>query len=372
MPTLKTERTLKKVLPILFIFFFAVACENTSEQYDELESIVSDYKEKEAARAIIAGVYQGDKTIYENAIGTSMDNEMATKDMHFRIGGVSETFLGTLLMKLVDENMIKLTDKVSQTMPELFKGDDVTVGMLIKNTAGYPDYVTQDSFVQFSDENPFYQFNNEEIIAYAVADSMLLFEPNTDSRYSHTEFTILGEVIQRTTGKSMKQLYDEHIFAPLDLQHTGYSTSPELPAPVLHAFNMNDGEYVDVTYWNPSWTGESGPLYSTLGDLRKWAPILGMGELLSDESFSQLIAAPFEALEGSNLYFASGFVVNNGWYFQNPNFNGYSGGFAYHPELDLTIIVYLTYAEDASESLKGYDLMKIIAKEVAPEYPFSI
>ena len=34
------------------------------------------------------------------------------------------------------------------------------------------------------------------------------FPPGTSQRYSHTDNVILGQVIQRATGQSMKELYD--------------------------------------------------------------------------------------------------------------------------------------------------------------------
>ena len=42
------------------------------------------------------------------------------------------------------------------------------------------------------------------------------------------------------------------------------------------------------------------------------------------------------------VYFAHGFIAANGWYVQNPDFNGYAGAFAYNPARDLTLVVVST------------------------------
>jgi CubicO group peptidase (beta-lactamase class C family) len=61
----------------------------------------------------------------------------ANLDMHLRIGGVSESFFGTLVMILVDQGKIRLDDKISKWLPDLLAADKVTIEMLIKNASGY-------------------------------------------------------------------------------------------------------------------------------------------------------------------------------------------------------------------------------------------
>ena len=93
----------------------------------------------------------------------------AAPDMHFRIGGIAETFMSTLLLMLVERGRIGLDDKISRWLPQLLAADQVTVRMLVANTAGYIDYVTVDDFVKLELAEPFRTFTDDELIDYASA-----------------------------------------------------------------------------------------------------------------------------------------------------------------------------------------------------------
>ena len=166
----------------------------------------------------------------------------------------------------------------------------------------------------------------------------------------------------------MGELYQREILSPLGLTRTGYSYNPDLPSPALHSFSSDRGIYEESTFWNISWAGESGPLYSTLDDLGKWGPAFGKGKLLSNASFAELTARPQVAPPG-DFYFASGFVVSGGWYFQNPNINGYSGMFGYLPELDLTLAVFATQPPDPVVDHPAKEIFTELVEVVAPDHP---
>lgn len=364
----KLSQLFPKHLFFTFIFSFTISISSaqTFLNKDSLINKIKSLKEETHVKALIAGVWKGDQEILTIALGESMTAIPANTNMHLRIGGVSEIFLGTLLMILTEQGKINLDDKISKWLPDLLAADKVTVGMLMKNTAGYKDYVKNKEFLELILKEPFRFIGRKEIIYYATLDSELNFNPGTNFSYSHTEFTILGEILEHATGKSMSELYEENIFRPLNLEHTGYSNNTDLPSPVLHAFSSDRGIYEDATFWNPSWTGDSGPLYSNLQDLAVWARMFGKGKLLSPDSFKELVKRPV-GISSPNLYYASGFIVANGWYAQNPSFNGYSGAFGYLPSKELTIIIYTTQSEDPKSDAQAFQIFKELVNMITPE-----
>jgi D-alanyl-D-alanine carboxypeptidase len=62
------------------------------------------------------------------------------------------------------------------------------------------------------------------------------FPPGTDQQYSHTDNVILGQAIERATGRSVKQLYDENLFGPLGMKDAYFPINQNIRNPVLHAF----------------------------------------------------------------------------------------------------------------------------------------
>ncbi|HMS64515.1 MAG TPA: serine hydrolase domain-containing protein [Ignavibacteria bacterium] len=345
---------------------FSNACGQDLIYRDTILNKLTELKNESNVKALIAGVWKGDKEIITLAFGESMTLVPADDIMHLRIGGVSETFLGTLLMILAEKGSIRLDEKISKWMPELLAADQVTPEMLIKNTAGYKDYVLNKDFIELITKEPFRNVSRKEIINYSTSGGELNFPPGTDQKYSHTEFTILGEIIERATGIPIYKLYEDNIFKPLGLINTGYSVNSELPSPVLHSFSSDRGIYEDATFWNPSWTGESGPLYSNLHDLGKWGNIFGKGKMLSKEFFEKLIRRP-EGAVLPDLYFASGFVVANGWYIQNPSFNGFSGAFGYLPSEELIVVIFTTKSDDVKQETNAFQIFKELIKMITPD-----
>jgi D-alanyl-D-alanine carboxypeptidase len=179
---------------------------------DRLRAIVQAGAQKAGTKAVVFGLWIRDREVLTTALGNSMTTIPATTEMHYRIGGIAETFMSTLLLMLVEQERISLDEKISRWFPHLLAADQVTVRMLVANTAGYLDYVTVDDFVKLQLAEPFRTFTDEELINYSVRNGKMNFPPGTNQQYSHTDNVILGQVIQRATKQSMKELYDKISF----------------------------------------------------------------------------------------------------------------------------------------------------------------
>ena len=297
----------------------------------------------------------------------------ATTNMHYRIGRVAETFMSTLLLLLAEQGRINLDEKISRWFPHLLGADKVTPRMLVANTAGYIDYVTVEDFLKLQLAEPFRTFTDEELIHYSVRDGLMNFAPGTSQQYSHTDNVILGQVIQRATNESIKELYEKNIFGPLCMKDTRFPVNQEIQEPVLHAFTSERGVYEDNTYWNPSWGSTPGLPTSNLHDVGKWGPILGTGRFISPAHFQEQ-TAPTSVGKGKNrpdLYFAYGFVVANGWLVQNPSINGYSGAFGYNLATGVTIVVEATKGKAATTDSSAFDIFRQVVSYVTPQSPIN-
>ena len=332
---------------------------------DAIRKIVQDTAQKDGTKAVEFGIWQGDRELLTTALGHSMTEVPVVTNMHYRIGGIAETFMSTLLLMLEEQGRIDLNQKISRWFPNLLGADQVTVRMLVSNTAGYIDYVTVPDFSNLQDAQPFRTFTDDELIHYSVRDGKMQFAPGTDQKYSHTDNVILGQVIERATHESIAQLYEENIFKRTRMTDTSFPTNEEIPGPVLHAFTSERKLYEDCTYWNPSWGSTPGLPISDLADIGKWGPILGTGRLISAAHFKEQIA-PWKGNKRPDLYFAYGFVVANGWIVQNPSINGYSGAFAYNLANGVTITVEATKSENATTDAAAFDILREVVKYVTP------
>src|SRR5438132_9551803 len=153
----------------LLPFFSAFAVTPQSEQASGITAIVQKAVKTEHLRAVIVKVTQGDKVVISQAFGESIDGVPATTAMHFRNGAVAFSYLGTLLMKFVDEHKVKLDDTIDRWVPTLPEANRVTLKMLANQTSGYPDYETDPKWLAAWVADPFHIWTFEERLKYAFS-----------------------------------------------------------------------------------------------------------------------------------------------------------------------------------------------------------
>ena len=112
----------------------------------------------------------------------------------------------------------------------------------------------------------------------------MLCDPGTCWSYAHTNFVILGKVLEKAAGRPLEDLIREGILDRLSLNDTRSETTAVIQAPVLHSFDAERGKYEESTYWNPSWTLAHGAIMtSNIADILKSAAAIGTGTLLSPD-----------------------------------------------------------------------------------------
>lgn len=177
--------------------------------------IVQNAKQNLNLKSVMFGLWIDGEPVLLKGLGISMTDVKATKDMHFRVGGVTETFETTLLLELVDQGKVSLDDPLSNWFPNLPASHLVTLRMIANSTSGYFDYVLSPAFLSAINTNPFREWLPNELIAISVAHPML-FTPGTNWSYSHTNFVILGEVIKKITGTSLAKAMNKYIIHSLN------------------------------------------------------------------------------------------------------------------------------------------------------------
>ena len=80
---------------------------------DRVRAIVESEAQKLGSKAVLFGMWVADREILTMALGHSMTTVPATTEMHYRIGGIAETFMSTLLLMLVEQGRINLDDKIA-------------------------------------------------------------------------------------------------------------------------------------------------------------------------------------------------------------------------------------------------------------------
>ncbi len=370
-----------------------------ASQAPAIAAAVRDAMANDHLRAAIVKVTRGNKVLFRRAFGTSMNNVPATADMNFRNGAVAFAYLGTLLMRFVDEGKVRLDDTVNRWMPTLPEADKVTLKMLANQTTGYPDFETDPAWNAAWNADPFHVFTFRERLAYAFSRPQQ-FAPGTNWSYAHTNFMILGNILAKIGGKPLATLLRQKVLDPMGLDHTVATTTSKIPPPVLHSFSSERRVllgippstffYEEATFWNPQWGTPIGANQTTtIDDMITTAVKVGTGALLSRKSYRAMtgpnllgFGQKLPVCEPScftqiNVYdYGLGVVRSGSWILQDPLVSGYSATEAYLPSEKIAIATVVTYQPSAFDSQGNYPfpnssdaLFRSIGAVVAPKDP---
>jgi CubicO group peptidase (beta-lactamase class C family) len=368
-----------------------VAADSPSDA--SIQSVVRNFMAVHHQRAVIVQVRSNASEVYTGAFGDSMTGVPATTDMHFRNGAMAFTYMATLLLEFVDKKKVTLETKLSAFFPDLPRADQITLKDLAQMTSGYADYVYQNEFQDALYRDPFQQWTPEELIHIGVTGPEQ-FAPGTNWGYSHTNYVILGRVLEKIAGMPLADALRQYVLDPIRLTQTTASTTPAIPPPVLHAFTSERREilaikpdipfYEEATYWNPSWTTVEGAVQTTdITDLSVSIEAVSSGKLLSPESSKAQISptligfghtqagCPACRQGDAELSYGLGVILSGPWITQTLGFAGASGAVGYLQAKKLTIAVEATngpgaYDAKGNAGLGAVDLFRSLADLLAP------
>lgn len=340
----------------------------------EITKTVREISKKYPVRSTLFGVWVKGRPLATGALGKARPGVRATKAAHFRIGNVTESFTTSLLLQFADEGLVSLDDPLSNWFPDLPAAEEVTLGMLARSISGYADFVTDDNFLAQYEKDPFRRWEVPELIDLAF-ERPALFAPGTSWAFADTNFLLLAQVLSAVGGKPVSHLLRERILDPLGLDETEMRISPHLPPPVIHSYTNERGRYEDATRWSPSWAAGFGNMFSTLGDMGRWATALGTGKVVSPESHALQFGPQNVGLGPltDDGYYAMGSVVHNGWIFSNPQVLGYNGVVAYSASKRTAVVAFTTQGPKG-DPLVAYAsaVANGIAKRIDPKHPLGL
>jgi D-alanyl-D-alanine carboxypeptidase len=244
--------------------------------------------------------------IAEQAPWTRNDHRLRAGD-EFRMASNTKTMTATLVLQLVAEGKLALTDPVEKWLPgQVPNGGAITLRMLLNHTSGLFDYTEDPAVLRSIVGKDPHRWTSEELLAVGVKHDPL-FPPGTKWSYSNTNYAALGAVLEKATGQNLADLVKERIAGPLDLKHTYYATDAVWTGPHAHGYEADaahvppsvpaefrdvtgahrDG-HVDVSGNDPSWGGAAGAVVSTAHDWSRFYTALMSGKLLPPAQLAQM------------------------------------------------------------------------------------
>jgi CubicO group peptidase (beta-lactamase class C family) len=179
----------------------------------------------------------------------------------FQIYSITKTFTASVILKLVEDGKLSLSDKLSKFYPNYPSGDSISIEHLLTHTSGIYDYTrgnnmpdqTEQSFVAFQKTKP------------------LDFPAGSDWNYTNSGYYFLGYIIQKITGLTYEKAVAKYIFKPLKMTQSGFAFKYLVDKNKAIGYEVfSENAKKEAVIYDPPGSFAAGGIYSTVEDLYKY------------------------------------------------------------------------------------------------------
>jgi len=303
--------------------------QQTGVTLPDVDAIFSPWDEPGSPGCAL-GVVRDGELIYERGYGFAhldWDIPIAT-DTVFYVGSVSKQFTAAAIALLAGDGAIDLGDDIRAYFPEMPEYErPITVRNLVHHTSGLRDIYTLMALAGIRIEDV---FTDEQAIALIAAQRETNFAPGDEYLYSNSGYFLLAQLVERVSGKTLREFAEERIFAPLGMSDTHFHDRPghivERRAISYQpgggtagpgAGNPGQGEddpEQGVGDFRVSYLGNfdkvgAGGLYTTVRDLLLWDRNFYTGDV-GGAAFLDLIHGRGVLTNGEQLTYAFGLAID--------------------------------------------------------------
>jgi len=327
---------MKTLLPtLLTLALFTTGYAQTLDKA-KLDQFFDRLAEKKKAMGSLTIAKDGN-VLYTRAIGYAQINpkKPLTAASRFRIASITKTFTAVMILQLVEEGKLKLTDTLDKFFPQVPNAQRVTILQILSHRSGIPN-VRRDQATW----KPGEAVTRDEMLALIVKGTPE-FEPDTKSSYGNSGYFLLGLIVEKLTGKSYDQALEQRINSRIGLKDTYLATG---------RIDVNEGEALTYASTGGDWTlwkegFETHPsigfqLISTPSDMAKFIQALFDLKLISQDSLNQMKTMRDD--EGLGLVTFT--FAGKTFYGNTGGGDNYGSWLAYQPEEKL-VVAYATNAK---------------------------
>lgn len=347
----------------------------------QVQSALDDYLRRYGKAEHISGLSafisrrDGDPGIIATA-GTTRwrgRGEPITADTLFQIGSNTKAFTSVMLLKLEADGLLDIDDAIGKYLPQYPAWKSVSIRRLLNMTSGLPTYSEAPKFMKHQAADPDRHYTLDQLVAYAYPSKGNDLPGNKGWFYSNTNYVLGGMIVETLRKQAYEDVIRKEIFRPFGLNRTHYADR-QLPSRVL---DQAAGGYFDnpaCSLYTPdckvgqltplvglnlqradlSWAGPAGGIVSTPRDLTSWIRHLFAGRVLPPKQMRELLTLvssktgkPIDRATAQDpRAFALGLAqmydptMGRFWFYEGETL-GYRAVFAYYPEDDLVVTVFL-------------------------------
>jgi uncharacterized protein YbbC (DUF1343 family)/CubicO group peptidase (beta-lactamase class C family) len=192
----------------------------STSRLEQMDQVIGESIDKRELPGAVVLVARKGRVVWRKAYGSRAVEpvrEPMTPDTIFDVASLTKIVAtATSIMILVERGKVRLSDPVSNYIPEL-KGEGrerITIELLLTHRSGYaPDFDLKERWIGY-----------DEAVKRLIKEP-LRNPPGARFVYSDIGYIALGEVVRRVSGATLDKFASRNIFVPLGMRDTGFRPS---------------------------------------------------------------------------------------------------------------------------------------------------
>ena len=250
---------------------------NYDDAFKLIEVWLDAQKDFENIPSITAVVIKDQNILWKGAFGKSnieLENKAKTSTIS-SICSMTKSFTAVAIMKLADDGKLNLDDPVKDILPfykvkqQFLKGGAVTVRSLLSHSSGLPRNTGHSYFT-----GPDFAFPSQAAFRSILKNLETKNEVGADVNYSNVGYALLGEIIEKVSGKPYEIYLMNEVIGQLKMTNTymGMKTIPYTYRRAIGYTAINrDRTRKRVHSFNTKSMKPAMGLWTTIDDLAKYA-----------------------------------------------------------------------------------------------------
>ncbi|MEW5978371.1 MAG: serine hydrolase domain-containing protein [Acidobacteriota bacterium] len=264
-------------LPVVLSAFQRGSVEKAGLRLEKLEAARQLLRKEVESGSVGAAAWlvaRNGVIVIEEGLGRlsrAKDAAVCQADSVFLVASITKPVTAIALMRLVQQERVRLEDPVQKYLPE-FKGgqrDQVTIRQLLSHTSGLPDMLPENIELRRR-HAPLREF------VLTSLRTPLLFTPGSKVSYQSMGILLASEIVERLTGRPFREYVRDEVLIPLKMSGSslglgGRSIDQTVICDVPQQGELKMSDQDRSWDWNSRYWRDLGApwggLHSTVGDI---------------------------------------------------------------------------------------------------------
>ena len=336
----------------------------TTYKMKNINDFLKGQVDKHQTPSIQYSFFDTDSIIYELRYGLMnvKREEPVASSTTYHLYSVTKTFTALSVLQLAQAGKLDLNKPVAFYLPDFPYSKEITIEQLLSHTSGIPNPLPL-RWIHLENERA--GFDRDKFFADVfMAHPKLAFEPGTNFKYSNLGYVVLGQLVEKVSGKNFEDYVKENIVerSGIEQSELSFQMEPSLHATGYHKWwslsnavfgflfdkqkfmGKKEGEWKPFNFFYNNGTAYGGLFGSASGLVKYAQTLLRSNSILLDDKHKQILFTE-SVIQGKptgmSLSWYTGSLKGNKYFAHAGGGGGYYVELRVYPELGVgSVIMY--------------------------------